>query len=55
VKSTGYPLHWTVSSSLPFPCVTVCHHISTELYQSTWSTPQRTFFQNAVTNSSPEP
>ena len=27
VKSTGYPLH-----SLPLPCVTVCHHISTGLY-----------------------
>jgi hypothetical protein len=29
VKSTGYPLHSPVSSSLPLPCVTVCHHIST--------------------------
>jgi len=29
VKSTGYPLHSTVSPSLPLPCVTVCHHIST--------------------------
>jgi len=28
VKSTGYPLHSPVSSSLPLPCVTVCHHIS---------------------------
>jgi hypothetical protein len=33
VKSTGYPLHSPVSPSLPLPCVTVCHHISTELYQ----------------------
>ena len=32
VKSTGYPLHSPVSPSLPLPCVTVCHHISTELY-----------------------
>jgi hypothetical protein len=32
VKSTGYPLHSSVSSSLPFPCVTVCHYISTGLY-----------------------
>jgi hypothetical protein len=33
VKATGYPLHSTVSPSLPLPCVTVCHHISTERYQ----------------------
>ena len=32
VKSTGYPLHSPVSPSLPCPCVTVCHHISTGLY-----------------------
>jgi len=30
VKSTGYPL--PVSPSLPLPCVTVCHHVSTGLY-----------------------
>ena len=35
VKSTGYPLHSPVSPSLPLPCVTACHHISTGLYQST--------------------
>jgi hypothetical protein len=29
VKSTGYPLHSPVSPSLPLPCVTVFHHIST--------------------------
>ena len=29
VKDTGYPLHSPVSPSLPVPCVTVCHHIST--------------------------
>ena len=33
VKSTGYPLNSPVSPSLPLPCVTVCHHISTGLYQ----------------------
>jgi len=32
VKSTGYPLHPPVSPSLPLPCVTLCHHISTGLY-----------------------
>jgi hypothetical protein len=32
VKSTGYPLHSLVSPSLPLPCVTVCHHVSTDLY-----------------------
>ena len=32
LKGTGYPLHSPVSPSLPFPCVTVCHHISTGLY-----------------------
>jgi hypothetical protein len=32
VKSTGYPLHSSVSLSLPIPCVTVCHHILTGLY-----------------------
>ena len=31
-KSTGYPLHSPVSPSLPLPCVTVCHHISTGVY-----------------------
>ena len=32
VKSTGYPLHSPISPSLPLPCVTVCHHVSTGLY-----------------------
>jgi hypothetical protein len=32
VKSTGYSLHSQVSPSLPLPCVTVCHHISSVLY-----------------------
>jgi len=34
VKSTGYPLHSPVSSALPLPCVTVCHHISTGVYRN---------------------
>jgi len=32
-KGTGYPLHSQFSPSLPLPCVTVCHHVSTGLYQ----------------------
>jgi len=32
VKSTGHPRHSPVSPSLPLPCVTVCHHISTGFY-----------------------
>jgi len=31
VKGVGYPLHSSVSPSLPLPCITVCHHISTGL------------------------
>ena len=34
VKSTGYTLHSPVSTSLPLPCVTVCHHISTGLHHN---------------------
>jgi hypothetical protein len=39
VKSIGYPLHSPVSPSLPLPCLTVCHHISTGLYLTlkTWA------------------
>ena len=33
-KTTGYPLHSHVSPSLPLPCVTVCHQVSTELYHT---------------------
>ena len=33
VKNTGYPLYSPVSPSFPHPCVTVCHHISTGLWQ----------------------
>ena len=32
VKGTGYPLQLPVSPSLPLPCITMCHHISTEFY-----------------------
>jgi len=32
VKIAGYPLHLSVSSSLPPLCITVCHHISAGLY-----------------------
>ena len=33
VKSTGHLLHSPVSPSVSLPCVTMCHHISTGLYQ----------------------
>ena len=36
VKDNGYTLHSSVSHSLPLPCVTVCHHISTGVY-SIWN------------------
>jgi hypothetical protein len=32
VKSTGYPLHSSVSRSLSLPCITVCHHIPNAAY-----------------------
>jgi len=35
VKSTGSPLHSPVSLSLPLSCVTLCHHISTGVYNRT--------------------
>ena len=35
VKGTGYPLNSSVSPSLTLQWVTVCHHISTELYLQT--------------------
>jgi hypothetical protein len=35
VKGTGYPLHSPVSSSIPLPCVAVCHHVLIGLYSST--------------------
>jgi len=33
VKGTGYPLRSPVSPSLPLPCVTVCHHISSGVHK----------------------
>ena len=33
VNGTGYPLYSPVSPSLPLLCVTVCHHVSAEVYQ----------------------
>jgi len=33
-KGTGYPLNSPVSPSPPLPCVTMCCHISTGVYQS---------------------
>jgi len=36
VKGTGYPLHSPVSPSLPLPCVIVCHHISTGIYEGSF-------------------
>ena len=41
VKSTGYRLHSPVSHSLSLPCVTMCHHISTGLYQYVAGTQER--------------
>jgi hypothetical protein len=38
VKSTGYRLHSPVSPSLPLPCVTVCHHISTGIHTDSHKT-----------------
>jgi len=35
VRGTGYTLHSPVSPSLPPPCVTMCHHVSTGLYHVT--------------------
>jgi len=34
VKGTGYPLHSPVAPSLSLLCVTMCHHVSTGLYQT---------------------
>ena len=30
-KTTGYPLHSHLSTSLPLPCVTVCHQVLNSL------------------------
>ena len=44
VKSTGYQLHSPVSPSLPLPCVTVCHHISTGVYYTTYQAETKQFY-----------
>jgi len=36
-KSTGYPLYSPDSPSLPLPCVTVCHQVSTGVYPFYWT------------------
>ena len=48
VKGNGYPLHSPVSPSLPLPCVTVCHHISTGLYL--WFSHHRRSWLNSSTD-----
>ena len=48
VKSTGYPLHSPVSHSLPLPCVTICYHISTGVYQIRPALLGGNFTQNRV-------
>jgi hypothetical protein len=48
VKSTGYPLHSTFFPSLPLPCVTVCHHISTGLYTRTPFLEHRYFHSSVI-------
>jgi len=35
-KTTGYPFYSHAPSSLPLPCVTVCHQVSTELYKTVY-------------------
>jgi len=49
VKGTGYPLHSPVSPSLPLPCVTVCHHISTGVYISCIAEPLKGWMQTVST------
>jgi len=49
MKGTSYPFNSPVSSSLPLPCVSVCHHISTRLYNLFY---QRQFNLAPVTSSS---
>jgi len=44
VKGTDYPLHSSVSPSLPLPCITVCHHISTGLYTAWKRSCDRTLY-----------
>ena len=48
VKGTGYPLHSPVSISLPLPCVSVCHHISTGVYKWWLCRKSKLLFQNGA-------
>jgi hypothetical protein len=48
VKGTGYPLHSPVSTSLPLPCVTVCHQISAGLYHWVMSQNTANFMGNMM-------
>jgi len=48
VKGNGYPLHSPVFPSPPLPCVTVCHHISTGFYLSTFDCHSDVHFQENV-------
>jgi len=48
VKGTGYPLHSPVSPSLPLPCATVCHHISTGVYHTELLDSQRALLESFV-------
>jgi len=43
-KTTGYPLHSHVFPSLPLPCVTVCHQVSTELYNTSLNKTKHIYF-----------
>ena len=46
VKSTGHPHHLPVSPSLPLPCLTVRHHISTGLYHCLCHMTSKVFLQH---------
>ena len=51
VKGTGYPLHLPVSPSLPLPCFTVCHHISTGVHElEHFGLPSQASYRWAVQN-----
>jgi hypothetical protein len=50
VKGTGYPLHSPVSPSLPLPCVTACHHISTGLLTVVESIPWLGLLRHTLAN-----
>jgi hypothetical protein len=52
VKGIGCPLQSPVSSSLPFPCVTVCRHVSAGLYHILY---QWKFFFNLFIKHAPSP